>query len=107
MKCFAGVSIAGHLRRRLPESAGLCLSYVVQGFNLRSTLIFGAVDRSLLWRYIDGVRQEPDDIVNGNGPVFEGFSTGVRSTAFNGGSTCPSTHNMTGRRFAVPARLRF
>jgi iron complex outermembrane recepter protein len=44
-------------------------------FNQRTTLTVGAVDLSLLWRYIDGVRQEPDDIVNGNGPVFEGFGT--------------------------------
>ena len=42
-------------------------------FNQRTTLGFGPIDVSLLWRFLDGVRQEPDDVVNGNGPAFGGF----------------------------------
>ena len=41
-------------------------------FNQRTTLSFGPADISLLWRYIGKERQEPDDIVNGNGAVFSG-----------------------------------
>ncbi len=37
--------------------------------NARTTLSFGAADLSVLYRYIDTVTQEPDDILNGNGPV--------------------------------------
>lgn len=42
-------------------------------FNQRTTLTFGAIDLSLLWRYLSGVKQEPDDVVNGNGPAFGNF----------------------------------
>ncbi len=38
-------------------------------FSQRSTVTFDNVDVSLLWRYIDNVQQEPDDIANGNGPA--------------------------------------
>ena len=41
-------------------------------FNQRTTLTFGQVDLSVLWRYIDAVEQEPDDILNGNGAVYSG-----------------------------------
>ena len=40
----------------------------------RTTLSFDSLDVSLLWRHIDKMRQEPDDIVNGNGPAFSGVS---------------------------------
>ena len=26
----------------------------------------------MLWRHIDGFKQEPDDVINGNGPAFVG-----------------------------------
>ena len=43
----------------------------------RATFTFGdSVDVSALWRHIDGVRQEPDDIANGNGPAFSGTFNG-------------------------------
>ena len=38
----------------------------------RTTLSFTSLDLSLLWRHIDKVAQEPDDIVNGNGPAYQG-----------------------------------
>ncbi len=41
-------------------------------FNQRTTLSFGPADISLLWRYIHKVRQEPEDIANGNGPAYSG-----------------------------------
>jgi iron complex outermembrane receptor protein len=40
----------------------------------RATLSFSAIDLSLLWRHIDGFKQEPDDVINGNGPVFADFA---------------------------------
>jgi iron complex outermembrane recepter protein len=40
----------------------------------RTTLTFGDVDFSVLWRHIDKMKQEPLDITdpNGNGPAFSG-----------------------------------
>ena len=40
----------------------------------RTTLSFDSFDVSLLWRHIDHFRQEPDDVLNGNGPAFSGVS---------------------------------
>jgi outer membrane receptor protein involved in Fe transport len=48
-------------------------------WNTRATLTFADnVDVSVLWRHIDGVKQEPDDVTseNGNGPAFEGTFNG-------------------------------
>jgi outer membrane receptor protein involved in Fe transport len=45
-------------------------------FSQRTTLTIGDVDVSLLWRYLDAVTQEPDDIENGNGPYYSGLITG-------------------------------
>ena len=42
-------------------------------WNTRATFSFDTVDMSVLWRHIDSVEQEPDDIINGNGPVADGF----------------------------------
>ncbi|UAJ10350.1 TonB-dependent receptor domain-containing protein [Glacieibacterium megasporae] len=38
----------------------------------RTTLSFDSFDISLLWRHLDKLNQEPDDIANGNGPAFSG-----------------------------------
>ena len=38
----------------------------------RTTLTFGDVDLSLLWRHIDKMVQEPLDVTNGNGIAFKG-----------------------------------
>ncbi len=38
----------------------------------RTTLGFDRFDVSLLWRHIDKARQEPDDVINGNGPAYVG-----------------------------------
>ena len=44
-------------------------------FSQRSTVSFDDILRlSLRWRYLSGVQQEPDDILNGNGPAFIGTS---------------------------------
>lgn len=42
----------------------------------RTTLTFGDTDISLLWRHIDAVEQEPQDIID-NGPAFRGNLTPV------------------------------
>jgi outer membrane receptor protein involved in Fe transport len=43
-------------------------------FNQRTSLTFDdSITVSLLWRYLSGSQQEPDDIINGNGPVAAGF----------------------------------
>ena len=41
-------------------------------FSLRNTFTFGPVDLSFLWRHIDKMVQEPEDVANGNGPAFSG-----------------------------------
>ncbi|MBS0502283.1 MAG: TonB-dependent receptor [Proteobacteria bacterium] len=38
----------------------------------RTTFTFDNVDLSLLWRHISSFRQEPDDVINGNGPAYSG-----------------------------------
>ncbi len=44
-------------------------------FNQRTTVSLDDMLRvSLRWRYLSGVEQEPDDILNGNGPAFQGNS---------------------------------
>ncbi len=47
----------------------------------RTTLSFKQIDVSLLWRHIDSVQQEPDDIINGNGPAFQGVLGGGTTQA--------------------------
>jgi outer membrane receptor protein involved in Fe transport len=45
-------------------------------FNQRTSLTFDdSITVSLLWRYLSGSKQEPDDAVNGNGPVLAQFAT--------------------------------
>ena len=46
----------------------------------RTTLSFNAIDVSLLWRHVDKIRQEPDDVINGNGPAAGNFG---RIKSFN------------------------
>ncbi|RYY12327.1 MAG: TonB-dependent receptor, partial [Alphaproteobacteria bacterium] len=42
-------------------------------WNTRATFTFvDNIDISVLWRHIDGVKQEPEDVANGNGPSFSG-----------------------------------
>ena len=38
----------------------------------RTTLSFENVDVSLLWRHLSSLQQEPDDVLNGNGPGYSG-----------------------------------
>ena len=46
-------------------------------WNTRATFtVDNNIDLSVLWRHIDGVRQEPDDIANGNGQAFAGNLSG-------------------------------
>ncbi len=46
-------------------------------WNTRATLTFADnVDLSVLWRHIDGTKQEPDDVANGSGPAFAGTFNG-------------------------------
>ncbi len=46
-------------------------------WNTRATFTFvDNIDVSVLWRHIDNVQQEPDDVVNGNGAAFSGTLTG-------------------------------
>lgn len=51
-------------------------------WNQRTTLTFGDIDVSLLWRHIDSMQQEPDDIANGNGPAFQGNVPGFGTVDF-------------------------
>ena len=50
--------------------------------SLRNTFTVDNVDLSFLWRHIDGLRQEPDDIANGNGPTFVGTLPTTGGNAF-------------------------
>lgn len=44
-------------------------------FSQRTTVSFyDEFNLSLRWRYLSGIEQEPDDILNGNGPAFQGNS---------------------------------
>lgn len=44
-------------------------------FSQRTTVSFwDEFDLSLRWRFLSGVEQEPEDILNGNGPAFQGNS---------------------------------
>lgn len=45
----------------------------------RTTLSFENIDLSLLWRHISSFQQEPDDVLNNNGPVYQGPTPGVQS----------------------------
>ena len=51
-------------------------------WNLRTTMTVSDIDVSLLWRHIDGMRQEPADvdIANGDGPAFTGDPAGIPGT---------------------------
>ena len=44
-------------------------------WNQRTTVTFGVVDFSLLWRHIDSVKQEPLDVIN-TGAAFSGTFNG-------------------------------
>lgn len=48
----------------------------------RSTLSFDHFDLSLMWRHIAPFQQEPDDILNGNGPAFQGNIPGFGNVNF-------------------------
>ena len=60
-----------------PDTGSLQPRYV---WNQRTTYSLKAVDLSVLWRHVGAVRQEPDDAINGDGPVLPGFD---RIKAFN------------------------
>ena len=60
-----------------PGNGSLQPKYV---WNQRTTYSVAGVDLSVLWRHIASVRQEPDDAVNGDGPVIPAFA---RIKAFN------------------------
>ena len=52
--------------------------------SLRNTFTIGDVDLSFLWRHIDSMRQEPEDILNGNGPAFQGTLPATGGGALSG-----------------------
>lgn len=54
-------------------------------WNVRSTLTLSPVDFSVLWRHIDKVRQEPDDVANGSGPAFSGVVPAAGGGTYNFG----------------------
>ena len=49
----------------------------------RTTLSFGDIDLSVLWRHIDKFSQEPDDVVNGLGAAFKGTLSGQPLSSLN------------------------
>lgn len=55
-------------------------------WNARGTFSYSGIDFSVLWRHISSIRQETDDVVNGNGPAFNG--------ALTGGNLAGQTYNM-------------
>ena len=59
-------------------------------WNARATLSFDKLDASVLWRHIDGVQQEPEDILNGNGPVCGAPGNNVASCAGRNFARIPS-----------------
>lgn len=48
----------------------------------RTSLVFERFDVSLLWRHISAFQQEPEDILNGNGPGFQGNIPGFGTVDF-------------------------
>ncbi|WP_374942481.1 TonB-dependent receptor domain-containing protein [Sphingomonas sp.] len=53
-------------------------------WNTRATLSFtDNIDVSVLWRHIDGVKQEPEDALNGNGPLYSGVVTPLGGGTYN------------------------
>lgn len=54
-----------------PEKGSLQPEYV---WNQRTTYSVGGVDFSVLWRHISALRQEPDDVANGDGPAIPAFA---------------------------------
>jgi outer membrane receptor protein involved in Fe transport len=50
-------------------------------WNQRTTLTFGDVDVSLLWRHINKVKQEPQDVID-TGPAFVGVVPGYGNVDF-------------------------
>jgi iron complex outermembrane recepter protein len=46
----------------------------------RTTLTFDNVDLSLLWRHISAITREPDDVLNGAGPSYQGPVPGTQSS---------------------------
>ena len=53
-------------------------------WSLRNTFGIGPVDLSFLWRHIDKMVQEPDDVLNGNGPAFKGTLPATGGGGLNG-----------------------
>lgn len=70
----------------------------------RTTLSFDSFDVSLLWRHIDKERQEPDDVLNGNGPAFSGVSP-VDGTTVNYGYIKPYDYFDLSGRISVVENL--
>ena len=55
-------------------------------WSLRNTFTIEDIDLSVLWRHIDKVSQEPDDITSptGNGPAFQGTLPATGGGALSG-----------------------
>ena len=53
-------------------------------WSLRNTFSIEDIDLSVLWRHIDKMRQEPEDVANGNGPAFSGTLPATGGGGLNG-----------------------
>ena len=53
-------------------------------WSLRNTFTIDDIDLSILWRHIDKMVQEPDDIINGSGPAFSGTLPATGGGALSG-----------------------
>ena len=53
-------------------------------WSLRNTFTIDDIDLSILWRHIDKMVQEPDDIINGSGPAFAGTLPATGGGALSG-----------------------
>lgn len=76
-------------------------------WNVRTTLSRGAVDLSLLWRHIDGTKQEPLDAVAGNGPAYSGPVAVLGGQTYNFGKISARDYFDLAARFGVNENLDF
>ncbi len=71
----------------------------------RTTLTFSDVDVSVLWRHIDKMTQEPDDVINGRGAAFNGTLADGRVVDFR--SIQAYDYFDLTARFGITAKIDF
>ena len=74
-------------------------------WSLRNTFTIEDVDLSVLWRHIDKFQQEPDDIINGGGPAFQGTLPTTGGNSALRGRTVDFQHIPSFNYFDLTARF--